>query len=67
MELNGDNTASFNSITTNLYERYSLGLGYRLTNATIIKGEYSFNLEKKGTGGEDPVDNLLSILVSSQF
>lgn len=67
VELNGDNTASFNSITTNLYERYSLGLGYRLTSATIIKGEYSFNLEKKGTGGEDPVDNLLSVLISSQF
>ncbi len=65
--LNGDNTASFNSITTNLYERYSLGLGYRLTGATIIKGEYSFNIEKKGTGGEDPVDNLLAVLISSQF
>jgi hypothetical protein len=65
--LNGDNTASFNSVTTNLYERYSLGLGYRLTNATIVKASYDINLEKKGTGGEDPTDNLLSIILSSQF
>ena len=65
--LNGDNTAAFNSITTNLYERYSLGFGYRLTNATIVKASYDINLEKKGTGGEDPTDNLLSIILASQF
>ncbi|MDP3730389.1 MAG: hypothetical protein Q8R14_02565 [Candidatus Omnitrophota bacterium] len=67
VELNGDNTASFNSVTTKLYERYSFGLGYRLTNATIVKASYDVNLEKNGTGGEDPVDGLFSILVSSQF
>ena len=67
LELNGDNTASFNSVTTNLYERYSFGLGYRITNATILKASYDVNLEKNGTRGEDPVDGLFSVLVSSQF
>lgn len=61
------NTASLNSITTNRYERYSLGLGYRLTGATIVKGSYDINLERKGTGGEDPHDDLLSLLIASQF
>ena len=66
--LNGlDKAASFNSITTNRYERYSMGLGYRLSGATILKGEYSLNLEKKGTGGEDPHDDLFSLLIASQF
>jgi len=57
---------SLNGVTANRYERYSLGLGYRLSGATILKGEYSFNDEKK-TGGEDPKDNLVSLLVASQF
>ncbi len=65
--LNGDiNTASWNSVTANRYERYSLGLGYRLSNATILKGSYDVNLERK-TGSEDPKDSLLSLLVASQF
>lgn len=68
IDLNGDdNTASLNSVTANRYERYSFGLGYRLTGATILKGEYIFNREKDGTGEEDPRDNLLSLLVASQF
>ena len=68
IELNGElNTASWNSITANRYERYSIGLGYRLTGATILKGAYDINVERKGTGGEDPHDNLMSLLVASQF
>lgn len=66
--LNGtENTASLNSVTANAYQRYSFGLGYRLSSATILKGEYSFNREKKGTGGEDRPNDLLSLLVASQF
>lgn len=66
--LNGiGNTASFNSITANLYERYSFGLGYRLSSATILKASYDINLERKGTGGEDPKDNLFSAIISSSF
>jgi len=68
IRLNGiGNTASFNSITANAYERYSFGLGYRLTNATILKGSYDINLGRKGTGGEDPKDNLFSAVIASQF
>lgn len=67
VELNGEvNTASWNSVTANRYERYSLGLGYRLSSATILKGSYDVNLERK-TAGEDPKDGLLTLLVSSQF
>ncbi|MDP2913130.1 MAG: hypothetical protein Q8N91_03900 [Candidatus Omnitrophota bacterium] len=62
-----DNTAAFNNITCNLYERYSLGMGYRLSNATILKASYDINVEKKGAGGEDPKNNLLSAIIASQF
>jgi hypothetical protein len=33
----------------------------------ILKGSYDFNIEKKGTGGEDPKDSLLSLLLAGQF
>ena len=61
------NTAAWNSVAaSNMYERYSLGLGYRLSSATILKGSYDINLVRK-TGGEDPKDGLLSLLIASQF
>lgn len=62
-----DHAASLNNVACNLYERYSLGLGYRLTNAMLLKGSYDINLQKKGTGGEDPKDGLLSILMAGHF
>jgi len=66
--LNGEvNRASWNSVTaSNRYERYSFGLGYRLTNATMLKGSYDINLERK-TGSNNPKDSLLSLLIASQF
>lgn len=66
--LNGEiNRASWNGVTaSNRYERYSLGLGYRLSSATILKGSYDINVERK-TGANNPNDSLLSLLIASQF
>ncbi len=67
IDLSGDEkTASLNSLTVNAYDRYSLGLGYRLSGATILKGEYSINIKRKG-GIDDPKDDLMSFIVASQF
>lgn len=63
----GNNTAAFNNITSNNYERYSLGFGYRLTKAVLLKTSYDFNVEHKTSGNEDPKDNLFSILIAAQF
>lgn len=61
------NKASWNSVTaSNRYERYSLGLGYRLTSAMTLKGSYDINLERK-TGANNPKDSLLSLLIAGQF
>lgn len=68
--LNGPgNAASLNSTTANSYERYSFGLGYRLSKATLLKGEYTINSERKvpAGGGKDPNDNLVSFVIASQF
>jgi len=69
------NVAQFNPVTTtgtatgvtNAYQRYSLGAGYRLTNAMILKASYDINVSKKGTLGEDPQDDLVSVLLAGQF
>ncbi len=63
VDLNGDATAAFNSVTTNRYIRYSFGLGYRMTDAAILKTEYSINRTKSS----DPHDNQFATVVSSQF
>lgn len=64
--LDGDTTASLNNITSNEYQRYSLGVGYRLTTSTILKLGYDWNRELgKGMDGAD--NNLLSAVIASQF
>ena len=66
VDLDGDQTASLNSVTANSYLRYSFGLGYHLTDATILKTEYSINKSRKVTGG-DPNDDQFATVVSAQF
>lgn len=63
VDLDGDTTAAFNSVTTNRYLRYSFGLGYRLTEAALLKTEYSINKAKT----DDPNDNQFATVVSAQF
>jgi hypothetical protein len=59
-------TASLNSITCNKYRRISLGGGYRLTPATILKAGYDWNKES-GPSIKDADNGLLVIILSSQF
>jgi len=66
IDLDGDQTASLNGITANRYQRYSLGLGYRLSENTILKLSYDWNKESASTL-EDADNDLLSAIVASQF
>ena len=66
VDLNGDKTASLNSVTTNKYDRYSLGFGYRWSENTIVKLGYDWN-KNSGVVTDDADDNLLSVVVGTQF
>lgn len=65
VKLDNNITASLNGVTTNKYERYSLGGGYRWSENTIIKISYDWNKEA-ATGISDPNDDLTSILIVVQ-
>lgn len=66
VDINGDGTATLNSVTANRYERYSLGGGYRWTDNTILKLSYDWN-KNSWSGIGDADDNLLSAIVATQF
>jgi len=66
VDLDGDATAALNGVTTNFYERFSWGLGYRWSDNTILKLSYDLN-KNTGVSTEDADDNLLSALVTTQF
>jgi len=65
--LDGAQTVSLNSITSNKYQRYSLGLGYRWSENTIIKLGYDWNRESKISSTIDKHNDLLSAVAVSQF
>jgi hypothetical protein len=65
-DLDGDTTATLNSVTTNKYDRYSLGLGYRWSENTILKLSYDWNKES-GPNVNDVPNDLLSAIVATQF
>ncbi|MDP1852608.1 MAG: hypothetical protein Q8L26_00140 [Candidatus Omnitrophota bacterium] len=66
VDLEGDTTASLNSVTANRYGRYSLGVGYRWSDNVILKLAYDWNKES-GTNTEDVNNDLLSAVVAAQF
>jgi outer membrane murein-binding lipoprotein Lpp len=67
VNLDGDATATLNTIAnTNRYDRYSLGLGYRWSENTILKLGYDINKEA-GPNIDDANNNLLSAVVTTQF
>lgn len=66
VDLSGDGTATLNSVTANKYDRYSLGLGYRWSENTILKLGYDWN-KSSGPGVDDADDNQLCAVVASQF
>jgi hypothetical protein len=66
VNLDGDGTATLNSVTANKYLRYSLGAGYRWSENTILKLGYDWN-KTSGSGVDDADDNLFSAIVATQF
>ena len=66
IDMNGDVTATLNSVTANRYDRFSLGGGYRWSDNVILKLGYDWN-KNSGPGVNDADDNLLSALVATQF
>lgn len=66
VDLDGDSTASLNSVTANKYQRYSLGAGYRLRENAILKLAYDWNKES-GPGISDVDNDLLSLVAALQF
>lgn len=66
VDLDSDVTATLNSVTANKYDRYSLGMGYRWSENTIVKLGYDWN-KNSGPNISDASDNLLSALVTAQF
>jgi len=66
IDLNGDVTATLNSVTANRYDRFSLGGGYRWSDNVVLKLGYDWN-KNSGPGVNDADDNLLSALVATQF
>ena len=66
IDMNGDVTATLNSVTANRYDRFSLGGGYRWNDNVILKLGYDWN-KNSGPGVNDADDNLLSALVATQF
>lgn len=66
VDLGDDTIASLNNISCNEYQRYSLGMGYRLTGNVILKLSYDWN-EESGPGVDVGNDNLISALATAQF
>lgn len=66
IDMNGDVTASLNSVIANRYDRFSLGGGYRWSDNIILKLGYDWN-RNSGPSVNDADDNLLSALVATQF
>ncbi len=66
IDMNGDVTATLNSVTANRYDRFSLGGGYRWSDNVILKLGYDWN-RNSGPSVNDADDNLLSALVAAQF
>ncbi|MCM8798280.1 MAG: hypothetical protein NC821_02290, partial [Candidatus Omnitrophica bacterium] len=66
VDLDGDTTASLNSVTANKYERYSLGLGYRWSENTILKLSYDWN-DESGPSTEEVDNDLIAAIIATQF
>lgn len=67
VDMSGDVTATLNSIANaNKYTRYSLGIGYRWSENTILKLSFDLNKES-GPNIDDADNNLVSAIVATQF
>ena len=68
VDFDQETSATINSITTvKRQQRYQLGGGYRWSNNTIVKGEWVWDHESGRVQADGASNNLLSLLVASQF
>jgi len=58
---------TLNSATCNQYTRTTLCVGYRLSNYSHIKIDYTTNAEDVATGSTAPKNNQISILLTNKF
>lgn len=68
VDLERGQTASLNGITANRHQRHSLGLGWRWSDKTILKAEYTWNKESDVTRtqfGMDKNDQISAAIVSN--
>ncbi len=67
VDLDSGQHASLNGINANKQQRHSLGLGWRWSDKTILKGEYTWNEEDDITAGTGDKNDQISAIVSSSF
>ena len=66
VDLDNEVTASLNSVTANKYDRYSLGMGYRWSDNTLLKLGYDWNKET-GPSTQEAGNDQLTAIVTTQF
>ncbi|MDO8603661.1 MAG: hypothetical protein Q7O04_07430 [Candidatus Omnitrophota bacterium] len=66
VDLKDEVTASLNSVTANRYDRYSLGMGYRWSDNTLLKLGYDWNKET-GSSTQEASNDQLTAIVTTQF
>ena len=66
VNLEDEITASLNSVTANKYDRYSLGMGYRWSDNTILKLGYDWNKET-GSSTQEAGNDQLTAILAAQF
>jgi hypothetical protein len=68
LDFDHETSATIGGITTvKRQQRYALGGGYRWSKHTIIKGEWAIDHESGRVVADDASNNLLSLIVASQF
>lgn len=67
VDLDSGQIASLNSINANKYDRHSLGLGWRWSDKTLLKLEYTWNEEDDVPAGTGKKNDQISGVVSSSF
>ncbi len=67
IDMTGISTATLNNVNnaTN-YQRFTPAIGYRLTDKTLIRVAYDFN-RSAVVNGDDPPDDLLMVILSTEF
>lgn len=67
VDLQKGQRASLNGINSNRHQRHSLGLGWRWSDKTILKAEYTWNKESDVATNVESKNDQLSAVISSLF